>query len=253
MLKRLFDLILSFVGLIFFLPVFLGVTLLIWLGDFGNPLYLPFRVGKGEKLFRMVKLRSMVLNADKSGVDSTASNDRRITAVGKWIRAFKLDELSQLWNVFLGSMSFVGPRPNVKRETDLYTSEEKKLLTVRPGITDFASIVFADEGEILSAYQDPDLAYNQVIRPWKSRMALICVQNQSLWLDIKIIFYTALAIVDRNKALEAVHRELVSLKADPKICEVSLRKSALTPFPPPGATEIVKTRQVPSLPSNPTI
>ena len=103
-----------------------------------------------ERDFRMVKLRSMVINADASGVNSTSNTDTRITAVGRFIRKFKLDELMQLWNVLIGDMSLVGPRPNVRSETDMYTPVERKLLTVRPGITDLASIVFSDEGEILS-------------------------------------------------------------------------------------------------------
>ena len=109
----------------------------------------------------------MKINADKSGVDSTSNKDPRITGIGRFIRKYKIDELSQLFNVFLGSMSLVGPRPNVKRDTDLYTSLEKDLFLAKPGITDFSSIVFADEGDILEGHLDPDLAYNQLIRPWK--------------------------------------------------------------------------------------
>ena len=111
----------------------------------------------------------MIINADSSGVDSTSATDSRITSIGHVIRRFKLDELTQLWNVFLGDMSLVGPRPNVRKETDLYTIPEKLLLTVRPGITDISSIIFSDEGDILANKKDPDLAYNQLIRPWKSR------------------------------------------------------------------------------------
>ena len=120
----------------------------------------------------MIKLRSMIVNAEKSKVDSTSSNDPRITKIGKIIRKLKLDELSQLFNVFIGEMSLVGPRPNVKRETDLYTKVEKNLLSVKPGITDFASIIFSDESEILKNVDDPDISYNQLIRPWKSRLGL---------------------------------------------------------------------------------
>ena len=115
----------------------------------------------------MYKLRTMIINADSTGVDSTSSNDNRITSVGKFIRKFKIDEISQLINVLLGDMSLVGPRPNVLREILMYTDLEKELLTVKPGITDFASIVFSDEGEILSDSDDPDIDYNQLIRPGK--------------------------------------------------------------------------------------
>ena len=126
----------------------------------------------------MVKIRSMIINADKTGVDSTSSDDMRITSVGKVIRKLKLDELSQLWNVLIGDMSLVGPRPNVKSETDLYTKIEKNLLNVKPGITDFSSIVFSDEGDILSGSDDPDLLYNQLIRPWKSRLSLFYIEKR---------------------------------------------------------------------------
>ena len=136
-MKRLFDIFASFFGLLLLSPVIVPVCFLVWIQDWHSPFYVANRVGKNEKLFKMVKLRSMIVNADKSGVDSTGNNDNRITAVGRFIRKCKLDEISQLWNVLLGDMSLVGPRPNVKRETDLYSSEEKKLLTVKPGITDF--------------------------------------------------------------------------------------------------------------------
>src|SRR3972149_7855027 len=153
----------------------------------------------------MIKLRTMVVNADKTGVDSTSAKDPRITAVGRFIRKYKLDELMQLWNVLNGSMSLVGPRPNIKRETDLYTSEEKRLLTVKPGITDFASIVFADENEILKNSQDPDLDYNQLIRPWKSRLGLVYVDKQSFLLDIELIILTILSFFSRQSSLRIIY------------------------------------------------
>lgn len=193
-------------------------------------------------MFRMVKLRSMVINADRTGVDSTAGGDPRITRVGHFIRNYKLDELTQLWNVLLGDMSLVGPRPNVKRETDLYTAEEKRLLSVKPGITDIASIVFADEGDILKGQVDPDLAYNQLIRPWKSRLGLFYVGNRSLTLDLCLIWLTALTLISRERALTSLVRLLARLGASEALVRVAGRKDALTPFPPPGATEIVRSR-----------
>src|SRR5258706_11897139 len=150
MFKRLFDVVLSFFGLAAASPVLVPTTIAVWLQDFHSPFYIAPRVGMGGRNFRMVKLRSMVINADRTGVDSTGAADRRITAVGRFIRRYKLDELTQLWNVLLGDMSLVGPRPNVKRETDLYTEVEKGLLAAQPGITDFSSIIFSDEGEILA-------------------------------------------------------------------------------------------------------
>ena len=130
----------------------------------------------------MIKIRSMKVNADLSGVDSTANDDSRITLVGKIIRKFKIDELAQLINVFLGQMSFVGPRPNVERETSLYTTEEKKLLNLKPGITDISSIVFSDEGDILEGRDDPDITYNQLIRPGKSKLGIFYIENSNIFL-----------------------------------------------------------------------
>lgn len=243
-MKRLFDLVLSITGLMIASPVLLPVMLLVWLQDYKSPFYIASRVGKGERAFNMVKLRSMVANADKSGVDSTSANDSRITPVGRFIRRYKLDELTQLWNVIKGEMSLVGPRPNVARETALYTAEEKDLLSVHPGITDFASIVFADEGDILEGKSDPDLAYNQLIRPWKSRLGLIYIENRSLWIDLQLIFFTVVAVFSRNIALNWVQRCLRGLRVDEKVLEVSRRNTDLTPFPPPGADRVVTSRKV---------
>ena len=143
--KRIFDVIFSFIGLIFVVPLIIPFLFLIWIQDFKNPFYVADRVGLHFKKFKMIKLRSMVIKADKSKVDSTSANDPRITKVGAIIRKLKLDELTQLFNVFKGEMTFVGPRPNVERETNLYSKKEKELLEVKPGITDFASILFSDE------------------------------------------------------------------------------------------------------------
>ena len=190
----------------------------------------------------MIKLRSMKINADKSGVDSTSSNDSRITTVGKFIRKFKLDEISQLINVFIGDMSLVGPRPNVKRETDLYTLEEKNLLSVKPGITDFSSIVFSDEGEILKDSTDPDLDYNQLIRPWKSRLGIFYIKNRSLGLDFILIFLTVLAILNRDLALKKINNILKKLNANDVLLKIAKRNVDLIPAPPPGSDKIVESR-----------
>lgn len=246
-MKRLFDFLISLTGLIVASPLLIIVAFAVWLQDRHSPLYIAPRVGKDEKMFNMVKLRSMIVDASKSQVDSTAAGDSRITPVGTFIRRFKLDELMQLWNVFTGDMSLVGPRPNVKRETDLYTPVEKELLTVRPGITDLASIIFADEGDILEGHDDPDLAYNQLIRPWKSRLALVNVKHSSLALDLKVIALTAVAIISRRRALDGVQNILRDLDADEDIVTVSLRNNPLEPSAPPGATAIVQSREQPSI------
>lgn len=241
-MKRLLDIVASFCGLVVFSPVLLVFMFLVWRQDKHSPFYVAPRVAKGGGTFKMVKLRSMIVNADKSGVDSSSSDDNRITKVGHMIRKYKLDEITQLWNVLKGDMSLVGPRPNVKRETDLYTAEEKLLLTVRPGITDFASIVFSDEGDILEGKPDPDLAYNQLIRPWKSRLGLFYIEHRSFILDIKLILLTALAIVSKQKALKGVVSILKSMNAPADVIEISKREQELVPTPPPGSDEIVQSR-----------
>jgi len=193
-------------------------------------------------MFKMVKLRSMTVGADRTGVDSTAADDRRITPVGRLLRAYKLDELSQLWNVLAGDISLVGPRPNVRRDVDLYTEVERGLLGVNPGITDISSIVFSDEGRILAGRPDPDLAYNQLIRPWKSRLGLLYVQNTSMRLDLELIALTAVAVVSRPRALAGVQRILERLGADEKLRRIARRDDELVPHTPPGAAEAVAGR-----------
>ncbi len=241
-MKRALDIILSISGLIFFSPLLIPIIILVWLQDGHNPFFISDRVGIDNKKFKMMKLRSMVMNAEDYGIDSTSSDDFRITKVGKFIRKFKLDELSQLWNVFLGHMSFVGPRPNVASETELYTYEEKLLLTVKPGITDFSSIIFSDEGDILDGTKDPDLAYNQLIRPWKSRLGILYINHQSLLLDLKLIVFTMIAIFKKEIALRLINRELKRINADEDLLTVCLRRNKLIPHPPPGMSKIVKNR-----------
>jgi lipopolysaccharide/colanic/teichoic acid biosynthesis glycosyltransferase len=243
-LKRLLDVAIAALALLITSPVLVPVTLLVWLQDRHSPFYIAPRVGRGGAIFSMVKLRSMVVHADRSGVDSTAANDRRITPVGHFIRRFKLDELGQLWNVLVGEMSMVGPRPNVKREVDLYTPLEQRLLEVRPGITDFASIVFSDEGAILEGRPDPDISYNQLIRPGKSRLGLFYVEHASWMLDLRLCFWTAIAIVARPSALRGVSRLLARMHAPPDLVEIAMRRSELVPMPPPGADAIVTHRDV---------
>ena len=242
MIKRIFDILVSGVGLIAASPILLPAMLAVWLQDRKSPFYIAPRVAKGGSMFRMVKLRSMVVGADKNKVDSTSASDARITPIGHFIRKFKLDELTQLWNVFKGDMSLIGPRPNVKRETDLYTTEEQRLLTVRPGVTDLASIVFSDEGDILEGSADPNLDYNQLIRPWKSRLSLFCIAHSSLGLDIRLIALTAVAILNKEKALKGIGSLLRKLGADEELIRAASRMHPLVPTPPPGATEVVASR-----------
>ena len=242
MLKRAFDFVAAGVGLIVASPILLPVMFLVWWQDKHSPFYVAARVGRNGKPFRMVKLRSMIVNADTTGVDSTGANDPRITSVGRFIRRAKLDELTQLWNVFIGDMSLVGPRPNVKRETDLYTDVERGLLAVKPGITDFASIVFSDEGDILKDQADPDIAYNQLIRPGKGMLGLFYIQHRSSLLDVYLCLLTLLAIVSRRRALRTLGSLLTLLGAPPELKRLASRSSPLVPTPPPGTDRVVTSR-----------
>jgi len=241
-MKRLFDILASLLGLIVLSPVLLVFMYLVYRQDKHSPFYVASRVGKDGLMFKMLKLRSMSVNADKSGVDSTSVDDIRITPIGHKIRKYKLDEFTQLWNVLIGDMSLVGPRPNVASDTNLYTDIERGLLAVRPGITDFSSIVFSDEGEILEGKDNPDLAYNQLIRPWKSRLGLAYIENQSFLLDLQLIFYTIVAIISKPTALIWVAKKLNNLNVDADTVRVSKREVNLFPFPPPGSGEIVSSR-----------
>ena len=243
MIKRLLDIVISLIGLICFSPILLFASILVWSKDKKSPFYIPPRVGKKGKIFYMVKLRSMVVNADKTGVDSTSNNDLRITSVGQKIRKYKLDELTQLWNVLLGDMSLVGPRPNVKAEVDLYTDVEKELLSIKPGITDFSSIVFSDEGKILEDKKDPDLAYHQLIRPWKSRLGLIYIKHRSITLDFEIIIYTLVALISKRTALNWVSKKLEKFRVDKDLVNISKREIELFPYPPPGAHYVITSRK----------
>lgn len=241
-MKRVFDMVASAIGLIVASPILLPAMALVWLQDRHSPFYVAPRVGQGGRPFRMVKLRSMVVGADRTGVDSTGADDRRITVVGHMIRRFKLDELTQLWNVLLGDMSLVGPRPNVQRETALYTAIERRLLDVKPGITDFASIVFADEGEILADREDPDIAYNQLIRPGKSSLGLFYIDHRSMSVDMHLAWLTGVAILSRRRALSGVQDLLRRLGAPSELVRLAARTEPLLPTPPPGAAQIITSR-----------
>lgn len=242
MFKRIFDIAASGLGLVLASPILLPVMFLVWWQDKHSPFYVAPRIGLHGRTFNMVKLRSMIVNADSSGVDSTGANDRRITPVGHFIRRYKLDELSQLWNVLIGDMSLVGPRPNVQRETDLYTLVERRLLDVKPGITDIASIVFSDEGDILKDQRDADIAYNQLIRPGKSMLGLFYIEHRSPWLDIKLCVLTAVAILSRQRALVGIQTILSDLHAPEELRRLASRATPLSPMPPPGGSEIVTSR-----------
>lgn len=230
--KRAFDIVFSGLGLLCASPLLVLVGAAIVLYDFGSPFYIAPRVGRYGRTFRMVKFRSMVVNADRSGVTSTSTSDSRITPVGRFVRKYKLDELMQFWNVLIGDMSLVGPRPNVPSGVAVYTAEERTLLDIEPGITDFASIVFADEGEILRDYDDPDAAYDRLIRPWKSRLGIFYVHNHTSWIDLQLIGLTVASTVSRATALRGVHCLLRRLGAPQDLVNVALRHEALAAMRP---------------------
>ncbi len=189
-MKRLFDFVLSLVGLILLAPIILIVAALIQLDSPGPVFYRGVRVGRFGKLFWIFKFRTMVLNAEQLGGPSTADDDPRITRVGKSLRKYKFDELPQLINVLKGEMSFVGPRPEVPQYVAMFSEEERAILTVQPGITDWASIWNPDEGAILAGSSDPEKTYLEKIRPNKIRLQLEYVRNRSFWTDIRILMET---------------------------------------------------------------
>jgi len=195
--KRLFDLFFSALGLIILCPLFVLFAIAIKLETKGPVFYRGVRVGRYGRPFRIFKFRSMIHDAEKFGTSSTSATDMRVTQCGKFIRKFKLDEFSQLINVLIGDMSIVGPRPEVQKFVDMYTDEEKLILTMRPGITDWSSIKFHNEAEIIesSDMDDADEAYARLIRPEKLRLQLKYVRNHNLWIDFKIVLATMLTIV----------------------------------------------------------
>lgn len=192
--KRLFDLIVSTVGLLILAPFFLLIGLIIKLTSSGPVFYLQQRVGKDGVLFRLFKFRTMRINADKAAAITIGERDSRITSVGYWLRKFKIDELPQLINVWKGEMSLVGPRPEVKKFVDLYSDQQREVLTAKPGITDFASIEFRNENKLLEGKEDPIDFYIREIMPVKLALNLKYIRSQSFWLDIRIIFQTVFSI-----------------------------------------------------------
>lgn len=195
-MKRLFDIVTSFVFLIILLPIFLLIGICVILDSRGGAFYLQERIGKNEVPFKMFKFRTMAENSDKKGLLTIGNEDSRVTKIGSFLRKFKLDELPQLWNVLKGDMSIVGPRPEVQKYVALYNMEQKKVLSVKPGITDYASFDFINEGEILSQSNNPEKTYIEEILPQKINLSLAYIQEQSFWTDLKIIFKTIRKIVN---------------------------------------------------------
>ena len=194
-MKRLFDICFSLALIIVLLPLAIVVSLWIVFDDFGSPFFVQQRVGLGGKNFGLLKFRSMKKNAESKGQLTVGMKDNRITRSGYFIRKYKIDELPQLINVFLGEMSLVGPRPEVPKYVLLYNEEQQNVLSIKPGITDFASIEYVRENELLSASSDPEKTYIEEIMPAKLELNLKYLREQSFLTDMKIILQTIKAIL----------------------------------------------------------
>lgn len=194
-MRRLSDLFFSLFGLLLLLPVFILIALLIKLDSKGPVFFRQKRVGKNNKDFKIFKFRTMYLESDKKGLLTIGEKDPRVTKIGCYLRKFKLDELPQLINVFLGDMSFVGPRPEVRFYVDFYTEKQKKILNVKPGITDLASIEFRNENELLNKQSNPKQYYIDEILPKKIEINLNYLKSRSLIYDYLIIFKTFKSII----------------------------------------------------------
>ena len=194
MIKRLFDIIFSFVGIVFLFPFFIIVSILIKIDSSGPVFFLQERVGLNGKFFKIIKFRSMKTNHNNS-LTVTLENDKRITRIGKKIRKYKIDEIPELINVFIGDMSLVGPRPDVPGYADLLEGENRNILKLRPGITSRASIKYANEEMILLNEDDPIAYNNNIIFPDKVKLNLNYYYNNNIWIDIKIIFATLFAVL----------------------------------------------------------
>lgn len=194
-MTRLFDILFSLIGLVILSPVFLIIYILIRVESKGGGFYSQERVGKNGTTFKLLKFRSMRTGADKQGLITVGGHDSRITRMGYIIRKYKIDELPQLLNVLKGDMSLVGPRPEVRKYVDMYTDEQRCVLSIKPGITDYASIEYSDENVILGQADDPDKVYVEQIMPDKIRLNMRYIENHNLMEYFKIIFLTIKKIV----------------------------------------------------------
>ena len=195
MIKRLFDIIFSFLGILFLLPVFIIISILIKIDSSGPVFFLQERVGLNGKIFKIIKFRSMKED-HKNSLTVTVRNDKRITRIGKKLRKYKIDEIPELFNVLVGDMSFVGPRPDVPGYADLLKGNDRNILKLRPGITSLASIKYSNEEQLLLEQKDPIAYNNDVVYPDKVKMNLNYYENNNIWIDIKIIFATLFALFE---------------------------------------------------------
>ncbi len=195
MIKRWFDILTTFTGLVLLLPFLIVIALAIIADSRGGVFYRQVRVGRGGKKFGLYKFRTMVPDADKQGQLTVGGRDPRVTAVGHFLRTYKLDELPQFINILAGDMSVVGPRPEVPRYVNLYTTAQKKVLTVRPGLTDYASLEFINESEILGRSNDPEQCYIAEVMPAKLQLNLRYIREAGFFTDLRIIFRTMVKII----------------------------------------------------------
>ena len=229
--KRLFDIVCASLGLLFLLPLGLLIALLIKLSDRGPIFYAQTRIGQFGRPFRIWKFRSMILNADQLGLPLTGDADPRITRVGRFLRKTKLDELPQLWNVLVGDMSFVGPRPEVPRYVDLYTPDQREILRYKPGITDLASLLFRNEEELLRGADDVEQFYIRYCLPKKIELNRQHAERASLFQDISIILQTLSSLLPRRSHLSALRPDLRPVTSDlrPPPCDLRPPTSDLRP------------------------
>jgi len=199
-MKRLLDVILSCIAIVVLAPLFITVAIAIKAGSEGPVFYRQKRVGKLGAEFLMMKFRTMYVGADKSGLLTIANEDNRITAIGRFLRRYKLDELPQFFNVLRGDMSIVGPRPEVKKYVDMYTPEQRTVLNILPGITDFASIKYNNEAEVLAAQPNPEEYYIEHIMPEKIRLNQVYIQQPTVGNYFRIIFLTISRLLSPGKA-----------------------------------------------------
>lgn len=200
-MKRLFDIIFSLLGLIILLPIFIIIPIIIIATSKGGVFFKGVRVGQYGKPFKILKFRSMVKNAEGNGKWNVGDNDERITKIGHFLRKTKIDELPQLFNVLIGNMSFVGPRPELQFYVDMYSEEEKAILGLKPGITDWASIVNFEQFEVFSKAADPDEVYLKYIRPLKLKLQMLYRENNSFFIDVKVMYWTIYKVVFHSKKL----------------------------------------------------
>jgi lipopolysaccharide/colanic/teichoic acid biosynthesis glycosyltransferase len=200
-MKRLLDFTVSLILIILLSPVILIISILVKITSRGPVFFRGLRVGKNGKEFKIFKFRSMIPNAEKLGKLNVSMNDSRVTKFGKFLRATKLDELPQLFNVMFGQMSLVGPRPDVRSFTDLYLDSEKKILTLKPGITDWASLVNINQYKDFSKVNDPDKIFLEHIRPIKVKLQLYYFDHHSFWADIEILLWTFFKVVFKSPSL----------------------------------------------------